>query len=176
MFLLPPPPPPLPPLVGHTDQGYLWWSVWNTCLRTSCGMWCLRHAGALAWRRGPVCACMRVCWCRRICTYIHTSTSNGFALTWYRASTWYSSPARPFAAPFRDGRSATRYRVAREPFPRVPTAFQGSKCVRGELKRRKYQVKVWYQVRANPLLQYIHPLLQVRHERFQLRWRAGFTP
>jgi len=20
---------------------YLWWSVWNACLRTSCGMWCL---------------------------------------------------------------------------------------------------------------------------------------
>jgi len=26
-------------------------------------------------------------------------TSKGFALTWYRALTWYSSPARPFAAP-----------------------------------------------------------------------------
>jgi len=25
--------------------------------------------------------------------------SKGFALTWYRALTWYSSPARPFAAP-----------------------------------------------------------------------------
>jgi len=23
-------------------------------------------------RRGPVCACMRMCWCRRIFTYIHT--------------------------------------------------------------------------------------------------------
>jgi len=34
------------------------------------GMWCLmRHAGALAWRRGPVCACTRVCSCRRIFTY-----------------------------------------------------------------------------------------------------------
>ena len=43
----------------------------NSCLRTSRGMWCLRHAGALAWRRGPVCACTRVCWCRRISTYIH---------------------------------------------------------------------------------------------------------
>ena len=31
-------------------------------------VWCLRHAGALAWRRGPVCACTRVCWCRRIFT------------------------------------------------------------------------------------------------------------
>jgi len=36
------------------------------------------HAGALVWRRGPVCACTRVCWCRRIFTYIyvhpHTNT------------------------------------------------------------------------------------------------------
>jgi len=33
--------------------------------------------GALAWRRGPVCACTRVCWCRRIFTYIHTSVAVG---------------------------------------------------------------------------------------------------
>ena len=26
------------------------------------------------WRRGPVCACTRVCWCSRIFTYIHTIT------------------------------------------------------------------------------------------------------
>ena len=50
------------------------------------------------------------------------------------------------------GRPATRYRAAREALPRVPTAFQGSKCVRGELKRRKYQVKALYQIRANALL------------------------
>jgi len=50
------------------------------------------------------------------------------------------------------GRPATRYRAAREHPPRAPTAFQGSKCVRGELKRRKYRVKAWYQVRANALL------------------------
>jgi len=31
------------------------------------------------------------------------------------------------------GRSATRYRAVREPLPRVPTAFHGSKFVRGEL-------------------------------------------
>jgi len=43
-------------------------SVWLI----SRGMWCLWHAGALVWRRGPVCACTRVCWCRRIFTYIHT--------------------------------------------------------------------------------------------------------
>jgi len=65
-------PPPLPPLVDHTDEGYRWWSVWNACLRTSYGMWCLWHAGALAWGRGPVCSCTRVCCCRRIFTYIHT--------------------------------------------------------------------------------------------------------
>jgi len=50
------------------------------------------------------------------------------------------------------GRPATRYRAARETLPRVPTAFQGSKCVLGELKRRKYQVKARYQIRANALL------------------------
>jgi len=66
----------------------------------------------------------------------YTRVSKGFALTWYRALTWYSSPARPFAAPCRDGRSATRYRAAREPLPRVPTAFQGSNCVRGGFKLR----------------------------------------
>ena len=31
-------------------------------------------SGALVWRRGPVCACTRVCWCRRIFTYIHTTS------------------------------------------------------------------------------------------------------
>jgi len=50
------------------------------------------------------------------------------------------------------GRPATRYRAAREPLPRVPTAFQGSKCVCGggsSTRRREYQVKARYQVRAN---------------------------
>jgi len=47
--------------------------------------------------------------------------SKGFALTWYCALTWYSSPARPFAAL---DRPATRYWAAREPLPRVPTAVQ----------------------------------------------------
>ena len=50
------------------------------------------------------------------------------------------------------GRPATRYRADKGAPPRVPTAFQSSKCVRGELKRRKYQVRARYQVRANPLL------------------------
>jgi len=37
-------------------------------------MWRLRHAGAMAWHRGPVRACTRVCWCRRRVTYIHVHT------------------------------------------------------------------------------------------------------
>ena len=44
------------------------------------------------------------------------------------------------------GSPMTRYREAREPLPRVPTAFQGSKCVRGGLQGTRYQV------RANALL------------------------
>jgi len=32
---------------------------------------CLQHAEALAWRRGPVRACTRVCWCRRMITYTY---------------------------------------------------------------------------------------------------------
>jgi len=55
----------------------------------------------------------------------------------------------PFAAP---DDPASRYWAARELLPRVPTAFQGSKCVRRELKRRKYQDRARYQVRANTLL------------------------
>jgi len=76
-------PPPPPPLVGHTDQGYLWqYYVWHACLPTSRGMRCLRHAGALAWRRGPVCACTRVCWCQSInqrSSQSHTHTGRGEA-------------------------------------------------------------------------------------------------
>jgi len=33
-------------------------------------MWCLQHAGALAWRRGPVCACAGAA--KYLHTYIHT--------------------------------------------------------------------------------------------------------
>ena len=40
-----------------------------------------------------------ICCNLRVCHYNKTVTSKGFALTWYRALTWYSSPARPFAAP-----------------------------------------------------------------------------
>jgi len=56
------------------------------------------------------------------------------------------------------GRPAARYRAARGALPRVPTAFQGSKFVRGELKPRKYQVRARYQVRTNALLtrEYAH--------------------
>jgi len=45
--------------------------VYVECLPADRPWWCLRHAGALAWRRGPVCAYTRVCWCRRIFTYIY---------------------------------------------------------------------------------------------------------
>jgi len=38
-------------------------------------LWCLRHAGALAWRRGPVCACLLVA----AEYYIHT---------WYIIHLW----------------------------------------------------------------------------------------
>jgi len=62
------------------------------------------------------------------------------------------------------GRSATRYQAAREPLPRVPTAFQGSKCVRGGLQRTRYQVKARYQVRENALL--IHSFLTLKGRRF----------
>jgi len=65
-----PSPPSSSPRIKH-----LWWSVWNACQQISRGMWCLWHAGALAWRRGPVCACTRVCWCRRISTSIHAYES-----------------------------------------------------------------------------------------------------
>jgi len=38
----------------------------------------VRHAGALAWRRGPACECTRiVCWYRRIFTYIHAYHRRG---------------------------------------------------------------------------------------------------
>jgi len=36
---------------------------------------------------------------RRRCQRHEPRLSKAFALTWYRALTWYSSPARPFAAP-----------------------------------------------------------------------------
>jgi len=53
------------------------------------------------------------------------------------------------------GRPATRYRAAKEPLPRVPTAFQVSKCARGGLQGTRYQVKARYQVGANALLLFI---------------------
>jgi len=76
-------------------------------------------------------------------------TSKAFAITWYRAPNvvLFASTSVSCA-----GHTGTRYWAAREPLPRVPTAFPGSKCVRGELKRRKYQVEARYQGRANALL------------------------
>ena len=78
--------------------------------------------------------------------------SKAFALTWYHALTWYSSPARPFAAPCRDGQSATRYQAARKPLPRVSTALQVRTVCAGGSSGGRYQVKARYQVRANALL------------------------
>ena len=78
-----------------------------------------------------------------------TPHSKAFALTWYRALTWYCSPARPSAA------LDVPLLVTGQQgggLPCVPTAFQGSKCVRGELKPRKYQVRARYQVWANAFL------------------------
>jgi len=45
------------------------------CGMPACGQAVRCGAGALAWHRGPVCACTRVCWCHRIYTYIHTYTT-----------------------------------------------------------------------------------------------------
>jgi len=42
--------------------------------------------------------------------------------------------------------------VAPQEYVNIYLGFQASKCVRGELKRRKYQVKARYQIRANALL------------------------
>jgi len=91
--------------------------------------------------------------------------SKVLALTQYRAFTetkkqspntgarpnntlWYSARAGPFAAPD-DPLLATGQQGSP---PRVPTAFQDSKCIRRELKRRQYQVRARYQVRATALL------------------------
>ena len=71
-----------------------------------------------------------------ICIYIYIHIyvySKVVALTCYRALMWYSSPARPLAAPD-DPRLVTGQQGS--PLPRVSPAFQGSKCVRGGLKRR----------------------------------------
>jgi len=62
---------PQPPQTHDFRSRFFYYSFYFL----SRGMWCLRHARALAWRRGPVWVCTRVYWCRRICTYIiHTYT------------------------------------------------------------------------------------------------------
>jgi len=61
--------------------------------------------------------------------------SKALTLIWYRALTWYSSPALfTSTTVFCAGRPATRYRAAREPLPRVPTAFL-------EMRAREAQAK-----------------------------------
>ena len=44
------------------------------------------------WRRGPVCACPRVCWCRRIFTYIHTPPEMSRAL---RSTAYHTESGAP---------------------------------------------------------------------------------
>jgi len=76
-------------------------------------------------------------------------SSKAFALTWYRALTWYSSPARPFAAPdvpiLVTGQK-------RSPSPACRQLSRAPNACAGGIKRRKNQVKARYQVRASALL------------------------
>ena len=72
-------PPPLPPPLP--DQGFLmipWWSVWtNACLRTSRGVWCLRHAGEL-WRGAAGLCSHRVYTCASAAESLHKYTYNTY--------------------------------------------------------------------------------------------------
>ena len=72
--------------------------------------------------------------------------SKGFVLTWYRALTWYSSPARPFAAPD-DPLLVTGQQGS--PSPACQQLSRARYVCGGGLKQREYQVKARYQVRAN---------------------------
>ena len=54
----------------------------------------------------------------------------------------------------------------------MPTAFQGSKCVRGGLKRSEYQVRARYQIRANALLHDNGRRLR-KHDERAARWSEG---
>jgi len=54
-------------------------------------------------------------------------------VVWARAPGLFCAAGPPSAVPGGEG--------APPPPPRVPTGFHNSKCVRGELKRRKFQVK-----------------------------------
>jgi len=86
-------------------------------------------------------------------------SSKGFALTWYRALTcprlfilfpWYSLPARPFTAPD-DPLLVTGQQGS--PSPACRQLFRAENaCAESSSEEIKYQVRAWYQVRANPLL------------------------
>jgi len=90
---------------------------------------------------------------------IYLCDSKAFALTWYRALSWHSSPARPFAAldvplPVTSQQGS--------PSPACRQLSRARKCVRGGLQGTRYQVKARYQVRANALLLCISPVLPSR--------------
>ena len=68
--------------IGHTQARATYSGL---CGMPACGqavgLWCLRHAGALAWRRGTVCACTYVCGCHRILTFTFTHWCAGGSVT-----------------------------------------------------------------------------------------------
>jgi len=73
-----------------TELGGL--DVWP-CGIVCCSLCGLTHPPSIQGSRGAPNGCLVDGVGERGCP------SKGFALTWYRALTWYSSPARPFAAP-----------------------------------------------------------------------------
>jgi len=77
---------------------------------------------------------------------IQCRLSKGFALTWYRALSWYSSSARPFAA-LDDPQLVTGQQGS--PSPACRQLSRAQNVCAGGLKRREYQVKARYQVGAN---------------------------
>jgi len=79
MLAIPPPPWSATQTQTRASYGGL---CGGACLQTSRGMWRLRHARALAWRRGPVRACVRACAGAakyQIFTYIHTAVHSAAA-------------------------------------------------------------------------------------------------
>jgi len=91
--------------------------------------------------------CLSIC----LSIYLYLISPNKASIGAHLASTGNRSTSQAVVVQSSD-RHTTHYRAAREPLPRVPTAFQGSKCVRGGLERWEYQVKARCQVRANALL------------------------
>ena len=100
-----------------------------------------------------------------------TGYNKAFALTWYRALTWCCSQHDRLL------RWTSRYLLpgSKGLLPRVPTAFQGSKCVRGGFQGTWYQVKARYQVRANALLPYAYFVIRSRASRKTTSCRIDST-